>query len=71
MVKKEKITLFLAALVIGLAAVATAQTPNTRIADVTSFKKLGRVNLVRDRGGRSYRLIHPSATMRSGIPLPN
>lgn len=33
-------TLFLAALVIGLAAVATAQTPNTRIAEVTSFKKL-------------------------------
>ena len=33
-------TLFLAVLIAGLTAVAVAQTPNSKVADVTSFKKL-------------------------------
>lgn len=39
-INKKKMTLFLAALVIGFVAVATAQTPNSNVADVSSFKKL-------------------------------
>ena len=33
-------TLFLAVLVAGLTAVAVGQTPNSKVADVTNFKKL-------------------------------